>query len=306
MSGTLKYELMKKRFARGFKAMSAALALFAIFVNCTDPIRPEFELREGLVFIEGFVSTVPGASFVTIERSALEIGAYVVNFVGGATVSFQDPPDRENYYYWTYRTYENLVICQRCVQGYFREGACQSFPPDTGIPFYDYLCANACWPLRFHEHIAIFDDKFSNGKQVTDLSIGNLPLYTKENMVLVVQQFALTPSAYEYYEILKDIVDDSSSLNAPPPAGLVGNVYNSEDRDKFVFGRFTAAATSETSIYIDRSTIQEEILEVQGPTFYEPQGGPAPPPVTGIVACLDNRFRTAIPPPGWINNQQSK
>ena len=38
--------------------------------SCIDPVSPEFEYREGLLFIEGFASTVPGASFVVINESS--------------------------------------------------------------------------------------------------------------------------------------------------------------------------------------------------------------------------------------------
>lgn len=367
------------------------LGTFLGFSSCTDPVTPEFELREGLVFVEGFVSTTPGASFVEINQSAFEFGVYTVSFVENATVryecldsgevvlltaadqaylpsedfevspgerwkllvdlpdgrryesfpelvlepvpitdlkvaydaelefregdgggfipghramvSFEDPSDRENYYYWTYRTYENLVICQRCVEGYFRDGECQRFPPSvSGIPFFDYLCKDDCWRIRFPERVTVFSDKFSNGKTVTDLSIGNLPLYTDQDMVLVLQQLSLTSEAFEYYEVLEDIVDNNGGLNAPPPAGLVGNMFNVENSDDFVFGRFTAAATTTASIFIERSDIPETALEIRGPTRYEEEGDPVPPQITGTTVCSENKYRTAIPPPGWISN----
>ncbi len=64
--------------------------LLLVCTCCTDPIAPEFELKEGLVFVEGFVSTASGASFVTINSSAIEFGQYVVQFVEEAMVSFEN------------------------------------------------------------------------------------------------------------------------------------------------------------------------------------------------------------------------
>ncbi|MBT8185939.1 MAG: hypothetical protein KJN76_13935, partial [Eudoraea sp.] len=61
-----------------------------IIISCIDPVTPEFELKEGLVFVEGIASTAPGASFVNIDISAFEFGVYVINFVEGATVSFRN------------------------------------------------------------------------------------------------------------------------------------------------------------------------------------------------------------------------
>ncbi|MFK7813825.1 MAG: DUF4249 domain-containing protein [Maribacter sp.] len=372
------------------KSVLAFIFLFVSFLGCTDPVTPEFEFQEGLIFVEGFISTLPGGSFVTVSKSAIEFEVYVVRFQEGASVSFEnlesgetvllteteetylaptdfkaqpgeewklvvnlangvryesrpekvlepvaivdiearydtelefreiyggkfvpghevfvsldDPADKENYYYWTYKTYENLNFCQRCFAGYYRDGGCKSFPTSvSGIPYYDYLCDSDCWRIRFPESIAIYDDKFADGLTVNNISIGNLLLYTKENMVVVVQQLALTPEAHKYYEILKDLVDNKSGINAPPPAGLVGNLFNPENDEDFVFGRFTAAASSEAFLFIDRSEITEDPLENRGVNLFEKADDPVPAPVTTIIACSENRFRTPIQPPGWVN-----
>ena len=359
-------------------------------MGCVDPVTPEFEYREALIFVEGIASTEPGASFVSINESAIEFGVYVVNFSEGATVSFEntdsgqlvtlsefegvyrppsnfavapgeawklditlsggkrlesapetvlqpvpirdievvydkelefreifggkfvaghelkvsfeDPINDENYYYWSYRTYENLDYCERCVGAIFRDGDCILDRNTTGFPYFDYTCESECWRIRYPESIAIFDDKFSNGKVIEHLSIGNLLLYTKENMVVEVQQFALTPAAYEYYKVLNDIVDNNSGLNSPPPAALVGNMSNPDDPEDFVFGRFTAAATSTSAIFVDRTLIPEEPLERKEVRLFEPTlGSPFPPPATITAPCEETKFRTAIRPEMWVD-----
>ncbi len=360
-------------------------------LSCTDPVAPEFELKEGLVFVEGIVSTEPGASFVSINRSTIEFGQYIIAEVENATVqylnqgsgskvallevesgtyvpqrdfkvssgemwkltiqlpngkryesfpeivteavpideilaayeteleyreidggrfvpghrvsvSFEDKPNEENYYYWTYTTHEKLFWCEKCVQAYFRNGACIPLPQEVfGRWVFDYVCDSDCWRIRYPDKIALFDDKFSDGKAVVDFPIANIPLYTKENMVITAQQLMLSKEAYEYYEILEDIVENNSGLNAPPPAGLIGNMFNPDDDEEFVFGRFTAAATSTKSIFIDRSEIEENPIEVRGPTYYEEEGAPVPQPLTGAAPCAEGRYRTGIRPPGWID-----
>ncbi len=380
---------------RGFFTLRSGIVLspfFLLFIySCIDPVEPEFELREGLVFVEGFASTSPGGSFVTINRSAVEFGVYVVNFQEGANVSFErvgtgeqvplteidgayvppeefvvapgeqwklnitlangkryesrpenvvrpvpitnlevqydpeiefreifggkfvpghevllsfdDPPERENYYYWTYRTYENLDLCEKCRESVLREGECQPIGNlATGFPYFDYPCQTECWRIRFPESVTIFADKFSNGKSVNKLSVGNLLLYTKEDMVVEVQQISLTPDGHQYYKVLKDIVDNNSGLNAPPPAALVGNMFNPDDPEDFIFGRFTAAGTSTAAIFIDRTLISEDALETREPIELEPTlNSPFPPPATVSAPCSETKFRTAIPPNGWIN-----
>jgi len=359
--------------------------------GCIDPVTPEYELKEGLFFVEGFASTEPGASFVIIKESAFEFGFYVTNFVKGARVSFinsstreevelseligtyipppdfrvapgasweldivlengtnyrsapelvlepvpivdlevvydpelafreinggkfipghevlvsfDDPANRKNFYYWTYRTFENLDFCEKCYNAVFRDGECQSLPLSLqSAPYYDYTCESDCWRIRFPEGITIYDDEFSDGKSVSKFSIGELLLYTKENMVVEVQQFTLTPSAHKYYKVLKDIVDNNRSLNAPPPSALVGNLFNPNDPEDFIFGRFTAAASAVRSMFIERTFISEQPLETMEAAVLEPTlNSPLPPPPTTTAPCSETRFRTAIIPDGWVD-----
>lgn len=364
----------------------------AFFTSCIDPVSPEFEFKEGLVFVESFASTVPKASFATINRSTIEFGVYVVKFVEGAIVSFEnvstgeivplveirtsylppedfvvqpgeqwklniqlpngekiesspeivldpvpitnievrydpelvfsdnlggkfvaghqvsidfeDPGAIENYYYWSYRTYENLDFCEKCNNGIWRDNACTPANIDNfRARYFDYACDVDCWRIRFPESITIFDDRFSNGKAINKLPVGDLLLYTKQNMVVEVQQFSLTPAAYDYFKVLKDVVDNNSGLNAPPPAALVGNLSNPDDSEDFVFGRFTAAATSTASIFINRLLIEETPIESSDPVIFEPQiASPYPPPVTVQAPCSENRDRTAVRPLEWVDN----
>lgn len=373
------------------KKLSKILFAFflLLFTTCTDPVAPEFQFKEGLVFVESIASTIPKASFVTVNRSTLEFGVYVVNFVEGASVNFEntitgeivnltetrssylppddfvvqpgeqwklniqladgkkiesapeqvlepvpitnievrydaelvfrenlggkfvpghevsidfeDPAETENYYYWTYRAYENLDFCERCTEAIWRNGECT--PVEIArfrARYFDYACDIDCWRIRFPETVAIFDDRFSNGKMITKFPVGDLLLYNKENMVVEIQQFSITPAAYDYFKVLKDVVDNNSGLNAPPPAALVGNLLNPEDSEDFVFGRFTAAATSSASLFINRSIVEGLPIESSLAPVFEPQiASPYPPPATVVAPCSENRERTSVQPEKW-------
>lgn len=374
---------------KSFWSVETAIAVFlTIFlINCTDPVEPKFEFKEGLVFVEGFASTSLGGSYVVISKSISDFGVNKTAFEKDATVSFEntdsgqtiqlveqdgaylppyefkaevgdrwelhitlvdgtqiqsspelvlepvgiseinttydaelrfnessekfepghsisvtfdDPANQENFYYWTFRSFENLTVCQTCYDEILRNGECGKTSISTP-PYFNYLCETGCWRVRFPEQVSIYDDMFSNGKTTTDLPVVNLPLYTKENVVVELQQFSLTPAAYEYYQILKDIVDNNSGFNAPPPAALFGNLINVNDSEDIVLGRFTAAASVTGFVYIDRNDIMERALERIDPLVLEPFfPTPYPLPATNYISCDENRFRTAIIPNGWI------
>ncbi len=223
-------------------------------------------------------------------------------------ITFQDPAAEENYYYWSFRSFENIDNCELCNESIFRNGGCETAPlGSTPFNYYSYRCETDCWQIRFPESISIYDDKFTNGNTIVSLPVAQIPLYTRENVVVEIQQFNLTPAAYQYYKVLKDIVDNSGGFNAPPPAALVGNMINPNDKDDFILGRFSAATTTTASIFIDRSGISEDPILRPELRRYEdcevcPPQSPCPIDCVPITqaACGESRFRTAIVPNGWI------
>ena len=376
------------------------LGIFFFMSSCIDPVEPEFQNQEGLVYVEAFLSSTAGTSYVKVSESNLafekltfepftdaevsfqnettglvvplqfQTNTYIppvdFNAVPGSlwtlsirladgrvyqstperltqpveikdiraiytpelryreteqsyvaghyiTLDFNDPAEEENYYFWGYTSYELVELCHQCTNSILRNGACQENPrPQAQDYAVDYLCETPCWKKRFHENITIFSDEFANGLQVTGLPVSEVPLYTKQNIVVDVQQFSLTHKAHEYYKILKDIVDNNAGLNAPPPAALIGNITNSDDENEFVIGRFTAAASTQKSIFINRQNIVESEIDPPGLRNLEtctllcsPQAcnGIAPPcntPVIKTAPCTHNRYRTQIEPEGWI------
>lgn len=370
------------------------------FVSCIDPVEPVFENEEGLIYIDAFLSTTPGASFVTVSESVFEfeglkfellkeVQAIFHNIETGLqiplslqtnvylppndfaaesgslwelsitlpdgrvyksnperittavpikdirstynpelefrenqqqflpghfiSIDLDDPADQENYYLWRFTSFENLVVCQNCSNSIYRNGECQENPlPQSNDYSVDYLCEENCWLKRYNENISIFSDEFSNGSQITALPVSDVLLYSKENIVVEVQQFSLTPKAYEYYKVLKDIVDNNGGLNAPPPAALVGNMFNPQNDDEFVLGRFTAAATTTKSIFINRENIDAPPIDEFGPLRLETcttlclpnqcsgVAAPCNAPVITSVSCSESQFRTALQPNGWV------
>jgi len=217
------------------------------------------------------------------------------------SVSLDDPPERDNYYFWRFRSFENRSICKTCFDGIYRNETCEKFP--TGVrhrPFYTYTCDSKCWQIRFNENIKVFADDFTNGTTISQLPIADVLLYTKSNILVEVQQLSLSVSAYEYYKILNDILDNNGGFNAPPPAALLGNMFSANNSEEYVLGRFTAASTSTASVFINRTSITEAPLEtIETRTETSP---PVPElDLTYLAPCVESHFRTGSRPQGWID-----
>lgn len=219
------------------------------------------------------------------------------------SVSFQDPGGEENYYFWHFTSYEQLVYCQVCYNySVFRDGACFTPNPNNPGPpllrYYTYSCEEACWQIRYNEKVEVFSDEFSDGAVVTSLPVGDVLLYQKRNILVRLQQYALNREAYRYFKTLKDLVDNNSGFNAPLPAALLGNLRNPDNPEEYVLGRFTVAAQVSTDLFIDRIRIEEEQLEEI--IFGQAEGfADAPAPVTTSAPCEEGPYRTSVKPEGW-------
>ena len=358
--------------------------LFLSFLECTDPLAPEYQFLEGMIYIEGFVGTTEGSSFVNITES--DVALYYRNiFVSGAKVSFinvatgerialyeenyeyipedfnfkgevgeqwlleaklpngktylsevetvnpsvpikdlsvrfdeklefsedyddyipgheilisfDDPQDQSNYYYWRNKTYDKPTICKVCYKGRFRNDVCIT---DENVEYYTYLCETDCWQIDYGKKIQIFSDGLSNGATTTSLPIATIPLTRKTKVLVEIQQFSLTAKAYDYYRAIKDLVDNNGGFNAPLPAALIGNMYNPEDPNEYVLGRFTAASAITKSIMIDRTSIETPAIE--SPITPRPEPQPTSPGPHYLYApCYEGRYSTSIEPEGWLD-----
>ena len=359
-----------------------ALSLLSLF-TCTNPVAPEYQFIDGMIYIDGFIGTTEGSSYVNVTES--DVALYYRNiFVSGANISFvnaisgkrialyeddskyipedfnfkgevgekwyleanlpngkkylseietinpsipikdisvkydkqleyvedynkyvpghevsvtfDDPEDQTNYYYWRYKTYDKVQICKICYEGKFRDNKCIDAP---NVDYYTYYCDSNCWQIDYSNTIKIFSDKFSNGITTSSYPVGNVLLTRKTKVLVEIQQFSITPKAYEYYRAIKDLVDNNGGFNAPLPAALIGNMYNPEDSNEFVLGRFTAASATTKSIMIDRTTVEESSIET--PIKPKPEPPPTSPgPVYDKAPCEESRSKTSIEPIGWI------
>lgn len=218
------------------------------------------------------------------------------------SVDIQDPAGSANYYYWRFRSFERLVNCKVCYdQTVFREGICKIINRTsdniTLKDYYTYACEERCFQIRYSDKISIFSDEFTNGTLISKLPVADILLFTKRNILVELQQFSLTPEAYRYYKTLKDLIDNNSGFNAPLPAALVGNLYNPADDEEIVLGRFTAASTRVTPVFIERVAVESEPLE--SIVKSQAEGEEVPPPIVITAPCIEGRYRTSKQPEAW-------
>ena len=56
--------------------------------------------------------------------------------------------------------------------------------------------------------------------------------------------------------------ENTSSLNAPLPTALIGNLFNPNNIEEFVLGRFTVASESNSSTFQNRKDLRDKVTPV--------------------------------------------
>ena len=279
------------------------------FVIATDEAwELDVILADGRHYVSESETAVPvveiGEVKVDYDPELVFVGDYNKRVPGHRiSVSYDDPGDQENYYLWQFRSYERLFYCQVCYNyTVLRDGECfDPYPLTVGAPlqpYYTYTCEEACWQIRYNDKIELFADTFSDGAFVADRPVADVLLYQKSDVLVNLQQYTVNREAYRYFKTLKDLVDNNSGFNAPLPAALLGNLYNPEDSDEYVLGRFTVAAQAGANIFIERLSLPEDQLEAL--TFAKPEEyGSVPDPMETTAPCQDGPYRTSVMPNGW-------
>lgn len=220
-------------------------------------------------------------------------------------ISLEDPIDEKNYYYWKYRSFEKLIYCDICTGGdILRRGDCiDSGPGNAANAYFVYYCNTNCWRIRNSESIAILNDEFQNGARIVDFNIDNLLLYSKTDILVEMEQFSLNFEAYDYFNRVKELVDNNGNFDSAPPSAIIGNLVNKDDPEEIVLGRFTAATSSTRRLFIKRDgVIDEKPLEIRSvlPPIVETDP-PFRPNIT-TADCPESRTITSKRPIGWQGN----
>ncbi|TAE36304.1 MAG: DUF4249 domain-containing protein [Runella slithyformis] len=240
------------------------------------------------------------------QRGILDrMGTRVLSSTFDIFVDFDDRADQKNAYLWKWELFEAQEICITCEKGILNSRTLQCVNAST--PFaYDYQCQGNCWDLFYSTDINIMSDVFSNGRTITGRRVAQVPYYSDLGALVEVQQYAVSNEAYQYYLLLRDQTQTTGTLADTPPAPIVGNVRNINDRSEIVVGYFGAAGVKKMRYWVNRNGFSQQ-GGVKTPllgraTNLEPTTPPAPPTFETrppLYPCIASRNRTPIRPQGW-------
>lgn len=208
-------------------------------------------------------------------------------------IDLEDPADEANFYQFNYTTWESIDVCASCERARWRNGVCIPGPDTRFVNRWDYLCDMPCWLSAQGVGRNILSDAFINGNRVEDIEAGRFDYERNGGLLFVLEQYNTSRAAFEFNEVLQNLAEGGSGLNAPLPAALVGNLLDVSENKTNVLGFVGVAALNTERVFIQRDTVDGESLPFDPSIFLEPVN-PSPPQ----APCVGGT-RTTVRPEGW-------
>lgn len=224
-------------------------------------------------------------------------------------IDTKDPSTEGNYYFWQWKLYEKQNYCVSCNGGKYYTapaplGRCVE---DANLKrrdvTYDYMCSSDCWDILYNDDVNIMSDIYSNGSTIKGRLVANIPFFQYRNALIEVQQYAISKSAFDYFNILVNQTQRNGTLADTPPAGLIGNIKNVADKTEAVGGIFMVSSKTTKVFVIERNGMVDGVK-----AFGLLKGRIANPEPSSMditrppfAPCTEGKERTAIQPIGWID-----
>jgi hypothetical protein len=206
-------------------------------------------------------------------------------------IDFQDANSNDDYYYWYWKHYEKIDICEICIGAPydFRLNTCRR---SSSEKIYNYKCDGNCWSINFSTDLNIFSDALLNGQRITGKQILRIPYDGNSPYYLQFEQRAITKNAFSYYQSLKNQTQNNGTLfDIPAETKFSFNIKSTTNPSEKILGIFDVYSFRKIITYIDRN---QNVPKDEFPVISILDGE-----VFGQIPCVEGLNRTKIKPQGW-------
>ena len=213
-----------------------------ITLDPTKMYRLSITTPDGKTYLSDFVAAIASPAIDSIGYQIQNTGLQIY-------VNTHDPNNATHYYRWDYN--ETWQFHADYSSDYISNGTSIVFrQPDQQI----YQC--------FGNDISTDIELGSSAKLSRDV-IYQAPLVfipstsekIEERYSILVKQYAMTSTGYNYYNLLKQNTEELGSIFDAQPSTLTGNIHCTTNPAIPVIGYVTAGAVAQKRIYIDYSTL---------------------------------------------------
>ncbi|AKD02537.1 DUF4249 domain-containing protein [Pontibacter korlensis] len=169
-------------------------------------------------------------------------------------VDYQDPAGEKNFLRWSF-----VVNYEVFTQPWYYIDAYGNPKPKD--------CCAKCLLTEKLDRFKVVDDRLTDGNKVINQEVLFMPFYRYFGVKhgLKVYQYAVTEEAYNFYRIMEQQKEATGTVFDPPPARVVGNMYNVRYKSEQVIGFFDVSAVTTNEITVLRDEINHDFLPYQFP-----------------------------------------
>ncbi|RCR66120.1 DUF4249 domain-containing protein [Larkinella punicea] len=193
----------------------------------------------------------------------------------------KDPETPGDYYRWVWKNYEFTA-------------ACLLSPNINSDGYYIGLrpCCTDCWDINqcYSNCINISSDAAINGKAISRQYIMSVPFTSRGIYYVEVEQQSISPGAYQFFNSVKKLVNNTGGLFDAAPAAVGGNIKCTSHPGEVVYGYFGAAGVSVMALKVDRS--KDAVGIPNGKNILLDNLAPC-------LACENSIYRTPNKPRFW-------
>jgi len=174
-------------------------------------------------------------------------------------VNTHDPANKTIYYRWDY--VETYIIHSY----YDSDLKLQTVPFDTVVVRTPPDQVFVCWPSDTSSTILLGSTSKLKQDVISQSKIASIPLNSDKfafRYSINVKQYALTPDAYSYWQLLKTNTEQLGSIFDAQPSQLPGNIHCITTPSEPVIGYLSAGAISQLRFYINNSDLPTVVTVV--------------------------------------------
>ena len=109
-----------------------------------------------------------------------------------------------------------------------------------------------CYEILQSQEIAVFNDRFYDGKTVEGKLIAKIPYYQDNGALLEIKQNAISEEAYGFFKQLQDLTQNNGTFADTPPQIIGGNIRCVSDPNEIVVGMFMVKGVLSKYYWLDR------------------------------------------------------
>jgi len=214
-----------------------------LLLNISDQFRLKITTSDGENYASDFVAVKqapPIDSITWTQPGDVQISA-----------NTHDPGNNTHYYRWNYTETWQYTAPEQSELG-VKDGIMFYVEVDTADQKYN------CWSTDYSTNILVGTSVALQQDIISHAPIAVVPQNSVKISVrysINVNQYALTPEAYQYFQVLQKNTENLGSIFDAQPTQLTGNIHSLSRPSEVVIGYFSASSVQQARIFIGKHDV---------------------------------------------------